>query len=76
MPRILNYKQYEIYIYSESTGKHHLPHCHVRYSDGEILVSLPTLDVIVGDKLLPKGVKKFLKKNLEKLCGAWDELNP
>lgn len=76
MPKILKYQKYEIYIYSESSGKHHLPHCHVHYSDGDIIVSLPSLEVIIGNESLSKVLKKYLISNLEVLCGAWDEFNP
>lgn len=76
MPKILSYRGGGIYIYSESHSPHHLPHCHVRLSGGgDIIVSLPTLEIIVGNALT-RDVKKFLVDNLDALIRAWDELNP
>jgi hypothetical protein len=75
MPRVLSFKQYEIYIYRELGGKHHSPHCHVRFSGEESILSIPMLNVIVG-KELPRDINMFLLENLSELCAAWDELNP
>ena len=63
---------YGIYVYVD----HPPPHCHVRCSDGTtIVVALPTLDVVHGNRL-SKRLRKLLEDNLEEIYEAWDQLNP
>ena len=65
-----------IYVYSSEVFQpHHLPHCHVRWSNGETVVAIPTLRTIVG-KRLPKGTKKLLLNHFNDICKAWNKLNP
>ena len=65
-----------IYVYSsEAMQRHHSPHCHIRSTGGEIVVALPTLVIIVGGKL-SKRAKSLLTENLDKICDAWNQLNP
>ncbi|GEM_PF-3028653 len=67
--------KYAIYVYREIGGVHHLPHCHVRWADGSVVVALPTLDVIAGGQL-PRDARKLVADNLEKILKAWYQLNP
>ncbi len=65
-----------IYVYSsEAMQPHHLPHCHVRTPEGNTVVGLPLLRVIVG-KGLSRRAKSLLINNLEEICDAWNKLNP
>lgn len=67
---------FTICVYSnEVTQKHHLPHCHVRSPDGDVVVAIPSLKVIVG-RGLSKRAKTLLVGNFEKICDAWNKLNP
>jgi len=73
--RVLHDDFFVIYVYSEALNKHHMPHCHVRSPDGDIVVALPTLTVLVGGKL-SKRAKNLLLENIDKICEAWNKLNP
>ena len=65
-----------IHVYPfEVFQPHHLPHCHVRWKNGEAVVALPTLRLIVG-KRLPKGGKELLLSHFNDICKAWNKLNP
>lgn len=61
-------------IYCELGGRHHLPHCHLRWGDKEAVVSLTTIQVLVGDGLPPRG-RAILIENAELLLEKWKELN-
>ncbi len=74
--RVVSDGLFIICVYSsEATQPHHLPHCHVRSPDGDVVVALPVLKVIVGKKL-SKRAKSLLISNLEKICETWNKLNP
>ena len=61
-------------MYKEVGQQHHLPHCHVRWADGETVVALPLLQVIVGDPL-PKAARQLLLGELEEIYAAWNKIN-
>jgi hypothetical protein len=64
-----------VYVYDEAGQPHHLPHCNVRWPDGDTQVALPSLEVIIGDPL-PLLAWQLLQDELERICAKWDELNP
>ena len=66
---------YNVYVYKEVGSPHHLSHCDVRWDEISIKVGLPSLNVIVGSKKLPKRARKILEQHLDELCEAWDKLN-
>ena len=77
MPKVLDNGTFRVCIYANDDNPHHLPHCHV-YWDGNdyaSVVSLPDLEVIVGD-VLPRKGRRFLESNVEALVAAWQQLNP
>lgn len=71
----LAYGKFSVWVYAEADQPHKLPHCHVKWSDGDAAVSLPSLLEIAGAEL-PKPAKKLLADHLEEICQAWDLLNP
>lgn len=74
--RVVSDGFFTICVYSdEATQPHHLPHCHVRSPDGDVVVALPILKLIVG-KNLSKRANTLLKNNFDKICDAWNKLNP
>ena len=74
--KILTINGYGIHIYADDCKQHHLPHCHVRHRDSrESVVSLPNLDIIVGQPV-DKKVLAFILENLELLYEKWEEFNP
>jgi hypothetical protein len=74
LPEILRKDGYVVSIYCERGGRHHLPHCHLRWGDQEAVVSLATMRRLVGDEVPASGIQ-FLVENLNLLVKKWDELN-
>lgn len=72
--RVIQSGKYAIYVYREIGGSHHLPHCHVRWADGSVVVALPTLEVIAGGQL-PREAEQIVADHLEEICEAWDQVN-
>jgi hypothetical protein len=75
MVRVVRRGRFTVYVYAEVGQPHHLPHCHVRWSDGSSQVALPTLTVLVGDEL-PRPARQLLWDYLEAICAVWNRLNP
>ena len=67
--------RFSVHVYAEAGQPHHLPHCHVRWSDGSTQVALPTLRVLAGEEL-PRPGRELLLDHLGEVCAAWDRLNP
>ncbi len=72
--KVLQVGKYAIYVYQEIGGAHHLPHCHVRWPDGSVVVALPSLDVITGGQL-PREAGELVADHLEEIWEAWNQLN-
>ncbi|MHB0965785.1 MAG: DUF4160 domain-containing protein [Bellilinea sp.] len=63
-------------VYSnESIQRHHLPHFHIYWPGGSTVMTLPTLEIIVGNDP-PKRAWQLVRDNLEKICDSWNLLNP
>lgn len=73
--KIVELGRFSIYVYREATERHHLPHCNVRWADGDSQVSLRTLTLLAGDPL-PRAARRLLREQIELVRTAWDELNP
>ena len=74
LPEILRKDGYVVCIYCEQGGRHHLPHCHLRWGDQEAVVSLATMRRLVGDEVPARGIE-VLVENQDHLVKKWDELN-
>jgi hypothetical protein len=66
LPEILRQDGFVVCIHCELGGRHHLPHCHLRWGDEEAVVSLTTIQVLVGDDPPPHG-RAILIENAELL---------
>ena len=66
---------YRVYVYREVGQPHHLPHCNVRWPNGDTQVELPTLREIIGTPL-PKAARQLVADELLALVAAWNSLNP
>ena len=75
MVLVLRRGRFKVYVYDETGGRHHLPHCNVRWSDGNAQVSLPDLDLLAGTPL-PRAALELVFEGLDELIGAWDTYNP
>lgn len=75
MVRVLQRGRFSVYVFAEGGQPHHLPHCHVRWSDGATSVSIRKLVVLDGDPL-PPAARELLKEHGGELRAAWNTLNP
>ena len=75
MVRVVAQGRVRVYVYAEGGQPHHLPHCDVRWPDGEAQVSLRTLTLLGGDPL-PREARQILLQHLDALVAAWNALNP
>jgi hypothetical protein len=75
LPIIYSFRDFTVHVYF-SEPLHRLPHCHVRRS-GEPLatVALATLEVLVGQRPLPRYIRTSLIDHLDELWDAWNEFN-
>ena len=64
-----------MYVYAESGERHHLPHRHVYWRDGDAAVALDQLRVLTGDRL-PVAARELLRGHLADIRRAWTVLNP
>jgi hypothetical protein len=75
MVRVVQRGRFSVYVYDERGERHHRPHCHVLWSDGEASVDLRTLDVLAGDAL-PALARRLVEDHEADITAAWDRLNP
>ena len=75
MVRVVVQGRFRVYVYAEGGQPHHLPHCNVRWPDGEAQVSLRTLLLLEGDPL-PREARMILARHRLELIAAWNSLNP
>jgi len=74
VPCVLQFGRYSVYIQSEGTDRHHLPHCHVRWKGGSASVSLATFTVLAGT--LPQAVLDEVRQHRMAIIAEWNRLNP
>lgn len=75
MVKVAQRGRYSVYVYDERGERHHRPHCHVRWPDGEARVALPTLELLAGDDL-PAAARELVEEHAVDLHEAWNRLNP
>ena len=66
---------FAVYVYREIGNRHHLPHCHVRWSGHESVVALPVLNRMAGAEV-PRVLRRALIVRIDKICTVWNEINP
>ena len=74
MVRVLQFGSFKVYIYPETGGRHHEPHCHVYWPDGICSVGLNDMQVLGGIEV-PRNVRAFLELHQAELWEAWRRLN-
>ena len=65
---------FTIYVYGEKGGKHHKPHCHIRWAGHEAVLEIRSLDQIIGDPL-PRNGRALAQRYVEAIADKWEELN-
>ena len=76
MARVVSQGNISIYVYKETGGRHHLPHCHVYWNNREesAQLALPSLRVLAGSNP-PAAARELARENLDAIWAAWDALN-
>ena len=70
--QIIGNTKFKIYVYPND---HPPPHCHVRYNDGsDVSVDIPLIMPRYG-ATITKEVEEMIRKNVDKICKAWEMLN-
>ncbi|MDP9365587.1 MAG: DUF4160 domain-containing protein [Chloroflexota bacterium] len=75
MVKVVQRGRFSVYVYVERGERHHLPHCHVYWSDGESVVSLRDAELLRGDPV-PPAARTLVREHLRDIRRAWDRLNP
>ena len=78
MPRLHTIGNVQIRVYPDDTKKHRMPHFHAASPEGDMVVSLPELQVIAGLVKDRKAVLAWaeIEANLKRLMDEWDRGNP
>lgn len=74
MPTIVKFGNLKIQIFADD---HNPPHFHVVTPDGEALVAIDTLEIIVGDidRRSYEAAREWAARNTEVLASEWKRLN-
>jgi len=78
MPRLHTIGNVQIRVYPDDTKKHRMPHFHAASPEGDMVVSLPELQVIAGSVRDVNAVLAWaaVEENLKRIMDAWDRGNP
>lgn len=75
MVKVVQRGRFGVYVYAERGERHHLPHCHMYWSDGESVVSLRDGELLRGDDV-PAAARRLIQAHLGEIRRVWDSLNP
>ena len=75
MVKVVQRGRFAVYVYAERGERHHLPHCHVYWPDGESVVSLRDGELLRGDAV-PAAARRLVREHLSEIRRAWASLNP
>lgn len=78
MPELVRLGSIILQVFFNDTGKHRLPHFHVRAPDGRVVVAIADLAVIAGDESVcdMKEVRRWASDNRTTLISEWNRCNP
>jgi hypothetical protein len=73
--RVVRRGRFSIYVLPEGGERHHLPHCHVVWSDGKSVLELPTFRFLAGQPL-PAAAWDVIRESKSDIVAPWNLLNP
>lgn len=73
--KVVERGRYSVYVYREIGHRHHRPHCHVKWSDGDAQIGLLATDLLAGTKL-PAQAQALVEEHINEIAAAWNRLNP
>lgn len=74
MVRVIRFRNVSVFILDERGGRHHEPHCHVKWSGKICSIRLRDLEVLAGDPL-PRDLRELLDGHKDELWSMWRMMN-
>jgi len=76
MTRVLEYRNYGVYVGDERGERHHSPHAHVKDRGRRIAsIHIVTLEVFTEIEPVPREVMELIQENQDALIAEWERLN-
>lgn len=75
MVKVAQRGRFSVYVHREIGQPHHRPHCHVRWSEDEVRVTVPDAELLAGQKL-PAAARELVNDSMPDITAAWNRLNP
>jgi hypothetical protein len=76
MTRVLQVRNYGVYVGDERGGQHHSPHCHVKQRGRRIAsIHIVTLETFIEIEPVPADVIALIVENQDALLSEWERLN-
>jgi hypothetical protein len=76
MPEVFRYRKIRVCVDRGRGGKHSEYHFHVFMPDGAVVLSLYTLEPIVGRGKIPRDAMEEIVSRHEEIVDKWEEWNP
>jgi hypothetical protein len=76
MTRVIQIRNYGVYVADERGGQHHSPHCHVKHRGRRIAsIHIVSLEMFIEIEPVPGDVMARIVENQEALMAEWERLN-
>jgi len=76
MTRVLQTRNYGVYVAGERGAQHHSPHCHVKHRGRRIAsIHIVSLEIFVEIEPVPGDVMALIVENQDALISEWERLN-
>lgn len=76
MTRVLQIRNFGVYVADERGAQHHSPHCHVKHRGRRIAsIHIVSLEVLVEIESVPGDVMTLIVENQDALIAEWERLN-
>ncbi len=77
MPRVIQFRNYGVYVNDERGAQHHLPHAHIKLRGTRIAsIFLFTLTVYDDVDRVPADLLENIDARIGELIAEWERLNP
>jgi hypothetical protein len=76
MTRVLQIRNFGVYVADERGAQHHSPHCHVKHRGRRIAsIHIVSLEMFVEIDPVPDDVMALIVENQDALIVEWERLN-
>lgn len=77
MTRVIEFRNYGVYVNDERGSQHHSPHAHIKHRGRRIAsMHLVTLTMFVELEPVPSELLELFRENQAVLLAEWERLNP